>query len=145
MKRLASVNQTPGVDWACLETPRWNFIASSESAWVGSCHFLRFSTWRDSLSSFADTGAKERGPDLGASLINLPHSHSLSLSHSHSHSHSLSHSHSHTLTLTKTHSHSHTHTPTHTHTHTLTLTLTLTLTHSLTCPTAARTTSMSSP
>ena len=43
-ERHPSVNQTPGVDCACLETPRWNFIASSESAWVESCQFLRFST-----------------------------------------------------------------------------------------------------
>jgi hypothetical protein len=30
-ERPASVHQTPGVDRACLETPRWNFMASSES------------------------------------------------------------------------------------------------------------------
>ena len=35
------------IDWACLETPRQNFTAWSESAWLKNYHLLRFSTWRE--------------------------------------------------------------------------------------------------
>jgi hypothetical protein len=62
------VNQRPRVDAACLETPNYNFVAQSESVWVGSYHFLkfrgaaqrRFST----VSSPVWTGKGVMSPDL---------------------------------------------------------------------------------